>query len=197
MKQLLVDYQPFKLTPQQLNEAQRNPNAPMRVQGLLSTANKKNQNERVYPKPILEREVNKYMELVRDHRALGELDHPDSSIIELKNVSHKLVEAHWEGDNLYGTFEILTTPSGNILRELIKNNVTLGVSSRAMGSVQENGDHLMVEDDLELICWDFVSNPSNYGSFMSPLNESVSREASRPEFRNIEVLVRDIITTLN
>ena len=203
MRQLLIDCTPFNISKQSLLESLNDPNKPFRVQGLLTSANKKNQNDRIYPKAILEREVAKYQQFIQDNRAVGELDHPDSSIIELKNVSHRLIEAHWQGDDLYGTFEILTTPSGNILRELLRNGVTLGVSSRAMGSVTENGDTVMVEDDLELICWDFVSNPSNYGSFVSPINESVDQQRVRVQavqstpLCRINILVREILAELN
>jgi hypothetical protein len=149
------------------------------VRGVLQRAGAPNQNGRVYPRPILEREVKKYGELIRQRRALGELDHPDSSVINLKNVSHNVKEVHWEGDDLIGTVEILSTPSGNILKELLKANILLGISSRGMGSVsplREGG--VQVGEDFELIGWDFVSNPSTHGAFMTPINinESVSRK---------------------
>lgn len=197
-KKLLIDCIPFDVSPTLLNEVKNsNPNAPLTVKGILQKANERNHNGRIYPKQILEREVNNYIKnYINERRAVGELDHPEKSIIELKNVSHLITEVHWEGDNVVGTVEILTTPAGNILRELIKNNVRVGISSRALGSVTESKNGNVVGDDLELVCWDFVSNPSTKGAFMSPssLNESADpRLASDRKFTKIENLVRDLI----
>ena len=145
MKQVIVDYIPFHITPQQINEAMKENNGKLVVKGVLQRAEAKNQNGRVYPRNILVRESKKYDEnFVKQNRALGELDHPDSSVVNLQNVSHNVKEMHFEGDNLVGTVEILTTPSGNILRELFKNGIKLGISSRGLGSVEvvreSNGD---------------------------------------------------------
>jgi hypothetical protein len=146
------------------------------VSGVLQRAGAKNQNGRVYPKDILEREVQQYQQLIDERRALGELDHPDSSIVNLQNVSHNVIEIKWDGDNVIGRVEILPTPSGNILRELFKSGIRLGISSRGMGSVKENDDGLEVQEDFNLIAFDFVSNPSTHGAFLSPVNESVNTE---------------------
>jgi len=179
MKQVIVDYIPFEITPQQINEAMKENNGKLVVKGVLQRAEAKNQNGRVYPREILVRESKKYDEnFVKQKRALGELDHPDSSVVNLQNVSHNVTEMHFEGDNLVGTCEILTTPSGNILRELFKNGIKLGISSRGLGSVEmvqeANGDTVSkVGDDFELIAFDFVSNPSTHGAFLYPMNESV------------------------
>ena len=180
MKQVIVDYIPFSITPQQINEAMKENNGKLVVKGVLQRAEAKNQNGRVYPREILVRESKKYDEnFVKQNRALGELDHPDSSVVNLQNVSHNVKEMHFEGDNLVGTCEILTTPSGNILRELFKNGIKLGISSRGLGSVEmvqeANGDTVSkVGDDFELIAFDFVSNPSTHGAFLYPMNESVN-----------------------
>ena len=179
MKQVIVDYIPFEISPQQINEAMKENNGKLIVKGVLQRAEAKNQNGRVYPREILVRESKKYDEnFVKQNRALGELDHPDSSVVNLQNVSHNVKEMHFEGDNLVGTVEILTTPSGNILRELFKNGIKLGISSRGLGSVEmvqeANGDTVSkVGDDFELIAFDFVSNPSTHGAFLYPMNESV------------------------
>jgi hypothetical protein len=144
------------------------------VKGVLQRAGAENQNGRVYPREILEREIKKYETLIKERRALGELDHPDSSVINLKNVSHNIREIHWEGNDVVGTVEILPTPSGNILKELLRANILLGISSRGMGSTESIGEgKVRVGEDFELIGWDFVSNPSTHGAFMSPMNESV------------------------
>ena len=179
MKQVIVDYIPFSITPTQINEAMKENNGKLIVKGVLQRAEAKNQNGRVYPREILVRESKNYNEnFVKQKRALGELDHPDSSVVNLQNVSHNVTEMHFEGDNLVGTCEILTTPSGNILKELFKNGIKLGISSRGLGSVEmvqeANGDTVSkVGDDFELIAFDFVSNPSTHGAFLYPMNESV------------------------
>jgi len=185
MKQVIVDYIPFSITPTQINEAMKENNGKLIVKGVLQRAEAKNQNGRVYPREILVRESKKYDEnFVKQNRALGELDHPDSSVVNLQNVSHNVKEMHFEGDNLVGTVEILTTPSGNILRELFKNGIKLGISSRGLGSVEmvqeANGDTVSkVGDDFELIAFDFVSNPSTHGAFLHPMNESVNNQQGR------------------
>ena len=179
MKQVIVDYIPFEISPNQINESMKENNGKLIVKGVLQRAEAKNQNGRVYPREILVRESKKYREnFVEQNRALGELDHPDSSVVNLQNVSHNVKEMHFEGDNLVGTCEILTTPSGNILKELFKNGIKLGISSRGLGSVEmvqeANGDTVSkVGDDFELIAFDFVSNPSTHGAFLYPMNESV------------------------
>ena len=182
MKNLLVDYIPFDISQDTINEAIKEDNGKLIVRGVLQRAEAKNQNGRVYPKDILMRESKKYDEnFIKQKRALGELDHPDSSVVNLQNVSHNITEMHFEGDNLIGTCEILTTPSGNILRELIKNGIKLGISSRGLGSVEtvnegpNDNPVQKVGQDFELIAFDFVSNPSTHGAFMYPMNESVDK----------------------
>ena len=170
------------------------------VKGVLQRAGAENQNGRVYPKGILEREVNKYQQLIKERRALGELDHPDSSVINLKNVSHNIKEVHWEGEDVVGTVEILPTPSGNILKELLRAGILLGISSRGMGSVKPmEGNKVVVGEDFELIGWDFVSNPSTHGAFMTPLTESVNKKIQEQhdvcgDFCRAQDLMREIIT---
>ena len=135
MKQLIVDYLPFEIQPEQINESMKQNNGKLIVKGVLQRAEAKNQNGRVYPKEILMRESKKYAEnFIDEKRAMGELDHPESSVVNLQNVSHNVTEMHWNGDDLYGTVEVLGTPSGNILKELFKSGIKLGISSRGMGS---------------------------------------------------------------
>ena len=182
MKNLIVDYIPFEISREQINESLKENDGKLVVKGVLQRADAKNQNGRVYPKDILTREAKNYNNnFIEQKRALGELDHPDSSVVNLQNVSHNVTEMHFEGDNLLGTVEILTTPSGNILRELFKNGVKLGISSRGLGSVEavneDNGNPVMkVGKDFELIAFDFVSNPSTHGAFMHPLKEGVEKQ---------------------
>ena len=201
MKQVIVDYIPFSITPQQINEAMKENNGKLIVKGVLQRAESKNQNGRVYPREILVRESKKYdKNFVKQNRALGELDHPDSSVVNLANVSHNITEMHFEGDNLLGTVEILTTPSGNILKELFKNGIKLGISSRGLGSVEvvreSNGDQVSkVGDDFELIAFDFVSNPSTHGAFLHPMNESVNNQQGRTcgDYCKAEDIINQII----
>ena len=151
---LLTEYRPFKVS-KQLVEQSIKENKPLRVSGIIQRAETKNQNERVYPKEVLMREIKKYIEgPVKERRALGELDHPESSVINLQNVSHNIVEIKVKDNDVYGTFEILSTPAGNILKELFRNGITVGVSSRGMGSVEENQTEgtVQVQDDFELLC---------------------------------------------
>ena len=172
----------------------------MVVSGVLQRADAKNQNGRVYPKPILDREIKAYMDgPVKDNRAMGELDHPESSVINLQNVSHTIKKCWWEGDDVMGDVEILATPAGNILKALFTAGVTVGISSRGMGSVSENVAEgtVTVEDDFELLCWDFVSTPSTHGAFMAPtVNININEGKNKlPEYKytNVNNIIRDII----
>jgi len=133
---------------------------------VLQKADTLNQNGRVYPQVILEREVRNYQKFIQENRALGECDHPDSSVVELKNVSHIVREAYMDADVCYGSVELLNTPAGKILQSLVESGVTLGISSRGVGSTRHEGDYDVVQDDFQLICWDFVSEPSTPGAFM-------------------------------
>jgi hypothetical protein len=181
-KQVLVDYIPFEVSPQQINESMKNNDGRLVVKGVLQRAEAKNQNGRVYPRETLVREAKKYAQVqIKERRALGELDHPDSSVVNLNNVSHNILEMHWKGDDLLGTVEVLGTPAGNILKELFKSGIKLGISSRGLGSVKEisegeGDDTVQVQPDFELIAFDFVSNPSTHGAFLSPANEGKLNE---------------------
>ena len=170
MKQVLIETQIFQVSPTQLTEGTKSTAGNPIVEGILATAEVKNGNGRYYKKDLWEREIDKYLSSVKENRALGELDHPESSIINLKNVSHNIKGIWWDGDKVMGKIEILPTPSGNILKALIENNITVGVSSRGMGSLKPLGETMEVQDDFELLCWDFVSTPSNPGSWMKPIN---------------------------
>ena len=200
MKKLLVDYLPFEVEPDQINESMKENNGKLVVRGVLQRAESKNQNGRVYPKDILVREAKKYTdEFINERRAMGELDHPESSVVNLQNVSHNVRKMHFEGDNLMGEVEVLGTPSGNILKELFKSGIKLGISSRGMGSVEtvnENGKEAQeVQPDFELIAFDFVSNPSTHGAFMYPVNESVDKSQDRTcdKYCEVESIINDIM----
>jgi len=200
MRQLIVDYLPFEVKPEQINESMKDNNGKLIVKGVLQRAESKNQNGRIYPREILFREAKKYSkEFVKEARAMGELDHPESSVVNLQNVSHNVKEMHFEGDNLLGTVEVLGTPAGNILKELFKAGIKLGISSRGMGSVESvnEGEAQEVQDDFELIAFDFVSNPSTHGAFMHPMNESVEKTKvvgrTCGDYCKVESIVNDIM----
>ena len=147
----------------------------MFLTGVMQRANAKNGNGRRYPRPVLEREMENYRKLVRDNRAVGELDHPDSDVVNLKNASHIVTDVWWEGDDVKGKVRLLDTPSGKILRSLVEGGVKLGISSRGLGSVASAGTDSIVQEDFQLICFDFVSEPSTTGAFM--MKESKNRAA--------------------
>ena len=196
-KQLLIDYNVFEVTPQQINESLANNGGRLIVQGVLQRAEAKNHNGRVYPMETLMREAKKYNEsYITERRALGELDHPDSSVVNLNNVSHNILEMAWRGKDLVGTVEVLPTPAGNILKALFQSGIKLGISSRGLGSVKEvmreAGSAMEVQPDFELIAFDFVSNPSTHGAFLSPVNESLDKSINT-KYDNINRLISEII----
>lgn len=190
-KTLLIETNSFKISPSMLTENVNKETGNPIVTGILATAEIKNGNGRYYARDLWEREMNKYDELIKQRRATGELDHPESQVINLKNVSHLITDWWWDNDNVMGKVEILSTPSGNILKELIKSGVTVGVSSRGMGSLEQNGSVMEVQDDFELLCWDFVSTPSNPGSYMSILKEG--KETFTYDYTNVNKIVTEIL----
>jgi hypothetical protein len=191
MKQVLIETRAFNANPIQLLEMKAPSGNPM-VEGILATAEVKNGNGRYYAKDLWEREINKYKEVVKENRATGELDHPESSIINLKNVSHIIRELWWDGDHVVGKVEILPTVSGNILKALIENNVQVGVSSRGMGSLKQVGEVLEVQDDFELLCWDFVSTPSNPGSYMHIIKEGLDFSGQK-DYGSLNTIINEIL----
>lgn len=207
MKKTLISTQPFLIKEasdlsgfdrrKKLQESIDRNGGRLIVSGVLQRADAKNQNQRIYPREILEREVNNYLEKeIAEKRAYGELDHPESSVVNLKNVSHVVRECWWDGDDVVGKVEILNTPSGNILKELILADLTVGISSRGMGSVKKiNEDTDQVEDDFQLVCWDFVSNPSTHGAFLT-VNESVDN-SKQNIYEEAELIIRDLICDLS
>ena len=190
MAQLLVDVTPFRPT---ITESKTRPGV-FEVEGVMQRAKAENQNGRVYSKDILVREAKKYVEEFVDRgNAFGELDHPESPVVSLKNASHIVKELYWKGDDLMGKVELLNTPSGNIVKEIIKAGHTIGISSRGTGSVnQTNEGHLEVQDDFDLVCWDFVSNPSTHGAFMNPvsLNED---KTPKSNYHNLDMIINDLL----
>ena len=190
MKSLLIETLPFNVSPITLTEGKSTSGNPL-VEGILATVEVKNGNGRYYSKELWDRELKKYNVLVKERRACGELDHPDSQVINLKNVSHNISKLWWDGDNVMGSIELLPTPSGNILKALIGAGIKVGVSSRGMGSLKQVGEVLEVQDDFDLLCWDFVSTPSNPGSYMTPLNEGLSTSIN--PYSKVNSIITDIL----
>ena len=193
---LLIEYSVFTPKNTQITEGISG-NKNMVVEGVVQRAEEFNHNGRRYPFEILKREVDKYIEgPINEKRALGELDHPESSVINLKNASHNIKELYWDGNDLMGKIEVLPTPSGNILKELFNNKITVGISSRGMGSVKPLGENRVeVEDDFELLCWDFVSTPSTHGAFMRPTGLNEGRNHTSNKYQKLNEIISDIICT--
>jgi hypothetical protein len=199
-KYIISEFYEFKSNPQLIKEAEEK-GQPLTMTGILQRANTLNRNGRVYPYDILKREVNKYMELVDNNTAGGELDHPDSAVVSLANVSHRVTEMWWEGEDLYGRVLIAEeTPAGQVLKGLLKAGFTLGISSRGVGSVKTINGKDVVQDDFELIAFDFVSSPSTPGAYlfkegketlkrgMVPLNNSTTKLIKAEEIGHLNKL---------
>ena len=192
-KQILIETIPLTVSPQKLTESKQ-PGGKLVVEALLATAEVKNGNGRYYPRELWERELSKYTdESINKRNSIGELDHPDSSVINLKNASHLITKCWWDGDKIFGNLEILPTPSGNIVKALLESGVTIGVSSRGMGSLKQVGEVAEVQDDFSLLCWDIVSTPSNPDSWMKQhsLNESLNNKNN--PYIKINSIITDIV----
>ena len=181
---VLNSYATFDYTPEMIKESRELNDGKVVLKGILQKSETVNQNGRIYPRPILEREIRNYQKFIQENRALGECDHPDSSVVELKNVSHIIREAHMEGDVVYGSVELLDTPCGKILQSLVESGVKLGISSRGVGSTKRQGEYNVVQDDFQLICWDFVSEPSTPGAFVMREGKSLIAEEELDRFFN-------------
>lgn len=191
-KYVISEFYAFEADKNLIQEAEKT-NKPIEMKGILQKANTENRNGRVYPLDILKREADKYMEAVNEKRATGELDHPDSAVVSLMNVSHMVTEMWWEGDTLMGRVQILETPSGNILKGLLKSGVMLGISSRGVGSVKSKNGLDVVQEDFELIAFDFVSSPSTPGAYLfkegknwglTKLNDNTSKVLKPSDLNN-------------
>ena len=194
---LLNTYEVFNYTPEMIKESREKNNGKVMMKGILQKADTLNQNGRIYPMDILEREIRNYQKFIVENRALGELDHPDSSVVNLKNASHLVKEAYLDKQVVFGTVEILDTPSGKILQSLIESGVKLGISSRGVGTTKKQGDYHVVQDDFQLICWDFVSEPSTPGAFMLPEGKSINPNELKNAFNKsdrIDRIINDVLS---
>jgi hypothetical protein len=194
---LLTEWRPFEYSKEMIEESKKLNGGRIVLRGILQKANTLNQNGRIYPIAVLDREVRNYQKFIKENRALGELDHPDSSVVELKNASHIVREAHMEGEVCFGTVELLETPSGKILQSLVESGVTLGISSRGVGSTQRERDYDVVQDDFQLICWDFVSEPSTPGAFMMKEGKEINKRELNSYFSKsdrVDRILNDILS---
>ena len=169
-------------------------NGGLMLSGKIQEGDRKIGNGRIYPAKILEREVENYRKVVEQNRALGELDHPESSIINLNNVSHMVVDVWMDGKTVMGKLKVLDTPSGNILKSLIEGGAQLGISSRGLGSVNQRAGETVVQDDFQLICFDIVSDPSTPGAFMRVTENKNKQETNFNKYYKINRLINEIIT---
>jgi hypothetical protein len=194
---LLNSYEVFDYTPDMIKESREKNGGKVMMKGVLQKADTLNQNGRIYPISVLDREIRNYQKFIVENRALGELDHPDSSVVNLKNVSHVIKEAYLDKGVVYGTVELLDTPSGKILQSLVESGVKLGISSRGVGSTKKQGDYHVVQDDFQLICWDFVSEPSTPGAFMIPEGKQINSAELKAIFNKsdrIDRIVNEILS---
>jgi len=189
-RKLLTEWTQFEYNQDMISESKEMNGGKIILKGILQKADALNQNGRIYPKPILDREIRNYQKFIKENRALGECDHPDSSVVNLKNASHIVRSAYMEGDVCYGNVELLDTPSGKILQSLVESGVTLGISSRGVGSTKRDGDFQIVQDDFQLICWDFVSEPSTPGAFMMNEGLSINEAELKKHFTKSDKLYR-------
>jgi len=196
-KPVLIDYTPFHIANLQIiseGKDSRVADGVVRIRGKLQEAGVKNGNGRVYPLEVLKEQINKYVNgPVKSRTSMGELDHPESSIINLNNASHLITKIWWEGNNVMGELELLNTPSGKIAQEIVKHKIPLGISSRGMGSVRQIGETVEVQDDFELLCWDLVSVPSTPNAYMSLAENKQYRSVK--DYSKINELITEIICT--
>jgi len=187
---LLTEWFPLKVSPTVLAESRSENDGKLFLRGVLQRCDTLNQNGRIYPRSVLERELINYQKFIKENRALGECDHPDTSVIELKNVSHIVREASLEGEDVVGTIELLDTPAGKILQNLVEAGVTLGISSRGVGSTINESGNQVVQDDFQLICFDMVSEPSTPGAFMLSEGKTVSKRELDKYFNSSDKIDR-------
>lgn len=179
-KRLLREWFPIEYKPELIKESREKNNGKIFLTGIIQKSDTKNQNGRVYPHHILQREVENYTKAVREGRALGELDHPESSTISLKNVSHCIREVWWDGKNVMGKVEVLGTPQGKVLESLLESGICTGISSRGVGSTEKTNEGTdMVNDDYQIICWDIVSEPSTPGAYLFREGRSIDLDPKK------------------
>lgn len=168
---------------------------PLRFKGIFSEAERPNGNKRIYSRNLLVREVEKLQKQVSDRRLLGELDHPSDEVVHLGNVSHVITKLSMQNNHIIGEGEVLNTPSGKVLSELLRAGVKLGISSRGTGSVDldESGSHYVVGENYNMITFDMVSEPSSQDAFPSISENKRLSEVRDPIVNELEHLHNDRI----
>lgn len=179
-KKLLREWVQLDYSSSLIKESREKNGGKLMLQGIIQKSDQKNQNKRIYPNAVMRREVENYGKLVRENRAVGELDHPDSSTVSLDRVSHIIREIWWEGNDVKGRIEVLSTPKGKILESLLDSGVTIGISSRGLGSTEKNNEgYDVVQDDYQMICFDIVSEPSTPGAYLMPEGKNLELDTRR------------------
>lgn len=194
-KRLLREWEKLDCSPVLIKESREQNGGKLFLKGIMQRAQVPNQNKRIYPDALLRREVENYQKSVREARALGELDHPESSSVSLQNVSHVVREMWWEAQNVMGRVEILTTPNGKILESLIESGVTIGISSRGVGSTEKDSSGLdIVQEDFQLICFDIVSEPSTPGAYMFAEGKQIDLSVNLSKGDRLYRSINDILS---
>ncbi len=190
---LLTSFAPLEVDVRTIKENRELNGGNIVLKGIMQRADAVNQNGRIYPRSLLEREVSNYQKFIRENRALGQLDHPNSSVIELEHASHVVTEAHWENDAVVGTIRLLNTPKGKIAQQLIEDGIKLGISSRGVGSTRAQNEYEVVEDDFMLLCWDLVSEPSTSAAFMLKEHRLTDLRSQMTKSDRINRVLTDIL----
>jgi len=199
-RKLLIEFIGYLQIPKStIMEAKSNTNNNIIIEGKIQAAEQKNKNGRIYPKSILMREYKRFLEKIKNKDNGGELDHPDSPIVNLRNISHKIIELWWKGNDLYGKVELIDTPNGNIAKKLVASDLRLGISSRGLGSVKRQNGCDIVQENFELLTWDLVSTPSTHGAYLD-LKESDNKESiieHKTTIDKINIIINNIIELNN
>lgn len=190
-KKILREWIALDYDPKVIKESKEKNNGKIILSGILQKANTKNQNKRIYPRDILAREIDNYQKAVREKRAVGELDHPESSSVSLKNASHIIREMAWDGDTVVGKVEVLSTPMGKILENLLQDGVMIGISSRGVGSTERTNEGIdQVQQDFQIICFDIVSEPSTPGAYLFGESKNFSLDNGQKMFSKADRIYR-------
>ena len=200
-KQILIETRQFKPNPVTITEVSGDLGGNIMVEGILATVEVKNGNGRFYKRELWERELDNFQKKInqKSTETCGELDHPDSQIINLKNASHAIRSLRWDGDEIIGTVEIFCDPgdkgtnSGRIAGALVRNGLMIGISSRGMGSLKQVGEIMEVQDDFELLTWDLVSNPSNPDSWMINTSLNENKSPTLDPYSKVNSIITEIL----
>jgi len=193
-KQILREWLQLDYKPEVIKESREKNGGKIILKGIIQKADTKNQNKRIYPRDILDREIENYQKAVRENRAVGELDHPETSSVSLKNVSHIIREMWWDGSDVCGKVEVLPTPQGKILEQLLESGVMIGISSRGVGSTEQTNEGTnVVQQDFQIICFDIVSEPSTPGAYLFGESKKIETDVRFEKADRIYRALNDIV----